>query len=270
MDAKRYYTGFTLTAADPLVINIGPDNDGLSYSVTVDAGDYYHDLNDGAGYVDLVSTLIWLVNAAAVTAGSTVTYDVRWRNYYPRYEITPSVGTITVTANAVAQRVLGIAASVGAGTQLLSSFVPWYVIVPQVDGVSQSTGDFQDGDGIVAAAITDGGQQFGVKAVQPATRHDWVQPFEVYQSTYGYAASAAAPFTFDRMFDHVGAQVPIVIVNTAADWPALAPATAYDDHAVIRFKLLADAALFTPRRVVPSLDTLWDVPFGASILERQR
>jgi len=271
MDAKRYYAGFTLTPSAAVTLNIGPDNDGLNYAVSVDTGTYYHDLDDGTGYGSFAVALQTAINAAAVAAGSTVTYVVEWQNFYPRYKIVPSAGTITVTANTTAQQVLGIAAAPGAVAILTSSFVPWFVIVPQIDGVSDSTGDFKDGDGIVDAAITDGGQQFGVSAVVQAVRHDWTQPFELLATCYKYAAIVAAtPFTFDHLFEHVGAQVPMVIVNTSADWAAGAPATAYATHAVIRFKLTADGALFSPQRVVPSLDTYWNIPFSVTILERLR
>ena len=270
MDAKRYYAGFTLTPSAAVVLSVGPDADGLSYAVTIDVGSYYHDLDDGTGYSSFAVALQTMLNAAATAAGSTVTYSVEWQNFYPRYKVLPSAGTITVTANATAQQVLGIAASPGAVAILTSSFVPWFVIVPQVDGVSNSTGDFQSGDGIVDAAITDGGQQFGVSAVKQAIRHDWTQAFEYLSTTYKYAAGVAAPFTFQHLFEHVAAQVPMVTVNTTADWAAGAPATAYATHAIIRFKNTAEGALFAPNRVVPSLDTYWDIPFLATVLERLR
>lgn len=270
MDVRRYYAGFNLTPSASFVLNVGPDNDGLNYAVTIDSGTYYHDLDDGTGYGSFAVALQTAINAAAVAAGSTVTYTVEWQNLYPRYKVLPSAGTITVTANTTAQQVLGIAASPGAVAILTSSFVPWFVIVPQVEGVSNSTGDFQSGDGIVDAAITDGGQQFGVSAIVQATRHDWTQPFELLATCYKYAAGAAAPFTFQHLFEHVAAQVPMVLVNTDADWAAGAPGTAYATHAIIRFKNTATGALFAPNRVVPSLDTYWDIPFLATVLERLR
>ena len=270
MDAKRYYTGFTLTPSAAVTLNVGPDGSGFSYAVTVDAGSYYHDLDDSSGYTSFAVALETALNAAATAATSAVTYTVEYQNYYPRYRITPSFGTITIVSNATAQQTLGLPSSSGPAANITSTVVPYFVFVPQIDGVSQSSGDFKDGDGIVAAAITDGGQQFGVSAIVQATRHDWVQPFELLSTVYGYAASAATPFTLDRLFQHVAAQVPLVLVNTNADWAAGAPATAYATHAIIRFKLTAEGALFSPRRVVPSLDTYWNVPFVATILERLR
>ena len=99
---------------------------------------------------------------------------------------------------------------------------------------------------------------------------DWVQPFQALSTVYNYAASGAAPFGFERLFVHAGAWYPIVMVDTSATWAAGAPAAAYSSHAISRFKLTADGALFRPTRVQEDLDNLWDVPFEATILERLR
>ena len=269
MDVKRYYSGWD-QAQRPAVFSIQvTDNTPLTYTATIDTGKFYADLDDGT-YGSFCAALTQALDLAANGAGSAITWAVTWENATPQYRIAPSAGTFTGVLNAEAQTTLGMSAAIGPSASETSTVVPYFVNVPAIDGISESSGDYRDGEGIVSASVTDGGRQYGVGATTQAVRHDWIQPFEQLSTTYNYAASGAAPYTFERLFVHVGAWFPIVTVNTAATWAAGAPVAAYATHAIARFKLTRSGALYGPIRVVPDLDNFWHIPFDALIEERLR
>lgn len=269
MAVKRYFAGWNQALrADTFTMQV-TDSTPLTYTATITSGLYYCDLSDGT-YGSFAEALQTALNAAAAGAGSAITWTVTFENATPQYRISPSAGTFTGSLGTEAQAVLGMSAAIGPSASETSTVVPYFVNLNAIDGISQSTGDFRDGDGIIAASITDGGRQYGIGATTQPIRHNWVQSYEQLANVYTYAAAGAAPWTWERLFIHAGSWYPIVMVNTDATWAAGAPATAYSTHAIARFKLTADGALFSPSRVVEDVDNLWDIPISALIEERLR
>lgn len=269
MAVKRYLAGWNQAQrAESISLQV-TDNTPLTYVATISTGKYYADLDDGT-YGSFATALQTALNTAATAAGSAITWTVAYENATPQYRISPSAGTFTGSLNTEAQLVLGMNAAIGPSASETSTVVPYYINVNAIDGISESSGDFREGDGIVAASITDGGRQYGIGATTQPIRHNWVQSYEQLANVYNYAASGAAIFTWEALFLHAGSWYPIVQVNTDATWAAGAPATAYSTHAIARFKFTAAGALFAPRRVVADVDNLWDIPVEALIEERLR
>lgn len=258
MQVDRYYAGFNLGRLGTLSFDVTADSNTDAYTVTLTSGGYYHDLADGAGYVSLASALESALNAAA----PVVTWTVTWSNATLAYTITDGGGAFAATLNAVAQNTLGMAASLSASASQVSTVQPYYVIAPSIDAISRSSGDYEPNEGIVSAAMTLNGQQFGVGVITRPTYHDWTQMLEALEATQDYAATASVPWTWRHFFDHVGVWEPFVLIASTS------ASILYESDAVMRCKLRPDGAAFQPDRHEADLDSWWDVPFQCVVEDR--
>lgn len=241
------------------------DNTG-SYEVDFSTGTYAHvDLQSftGTGNYDDFATAL----KAAMEALSGRTFTISYSTSSMAYTIDPDAGNITLAASpAPAQdaayanmaRILGFNSlpTVAAGS-ISSQIVPYYVIDTEVDGQSAVSDDYEP-DGIAFDGEMDDGTSTGLSRTSAPTYFDWTQAMEPKASVFTRSATAAAPWTYQDLWQHARNVEPIYYAPDTAPSPTTAAC----------FKLRADGASWKPQRVTADYDGQWNIPFRCRLVGR--
>ncbi|MFW5918320.1 MAG: hypothetical protein ACOCR0_02440 [Haloferacaceae archaeon] len=268
-DAKRYYAGFTLERIGAFEWDVTDDGDGRSYTVNVDAGQFYlgrFARESHNGWQDKLETEL---NDAQTAAGGPGDWDVRWENDNLRWRVVRNSGaTFEVAPNSNARVIMGgpILGDIDTD-EFLSDFVPYYVLPTRTGTMSRREGPRSPRDvQHVTSRVTDAGVPYGVGATTAPKVDRWAQMFEEHRWVHRHMADPSAPtnpnlWTWEHLFEHVGTWEPIIIHDT----DNVQEPTYSSNNVILRFKLRD--ALFMPERSFGQQHSHWNIPISAWVLE---
>jgi hypothetical protein len=231
---------------------------GGSNTIAFALGTYSH-VDISTVVTDYASFPVALQTALNAATNLTNTYAITYNAVTNRYSFSATGGAWSfASANAVAQRVLGL--DVAAGNSTAGPFFytyapvnqPYYGILGEMGAASNKTDDYEP-NAITEGAVADDGTPYAVSVTTAPVYCDFVLPLEPKAKTHERAATATVPWTFQHFFRHVRGSEPFAVV---------------DDIETTVHKLRADATHFRPQQVTVDYDDHWNVPFQTHVLGR--
>ncbi len=253
-----YYVSFDFDIIGDFVFDVTADSNSDAYTITLATGQHYADLVDGTGITSLITTLVAALNAAA----PVVTWTGSWDNSNQTYTITDGGGAFAATLNVIAQTTLGMAGFISGSASQSSTTRPFYVLVPAEDSIARTRGNHEPRP-IAEEAETDGGLAFSVSRTTAPKYEAWEQMFEPNEATHKHAATLAVPWTWEDLFEHARSAESIVLVTVGF---AVITYGALDVQ--FRFRIRGEGSGFAPVMHTDQVESHWDVPFLARVLER--
>lgn len=180
--------------------------------VSVTSGHYCHVTL--ASYASTCTAFAAALQAALVTAGfasATVSYSTTTH----AYTLSNGGGSFAIaftagSAGTRMARVLGFTTGATA-TSHTSTVRPYYVIVPQHDGRSRYPG-LRDEERTVRRR-SDAGLGLAIGPSTSVVTAQWEHWFETLASTFEYAASSSAPWTWEHFWRHAGRWQEYVLIG---------------------------------------------------------
>lgn len=233
------------------------DNTG-SYTVTFSTGKYCHtDLQAvmGSGNYDDFATAL---DTALDGLASARTYTVTWNgsSAVKSYAIAVNTGNLGLTfsthgtAGAIMQHILGFSGDVAyaAGTKT-GNVGSYYCVAGAVGAMSEVSDDYAP-QSIAYGAEADDGTPYGIGRTGAPVYFDFTISMESAAATLKRKAAAAAPWTFQHLYEHVSVVEPFAVID--------------DDGTRVhrlRSQDLGGAPGFAPRRAVADWDGAWLIDF---------
>ena len=231
---------------------------------------FYPGLGDSVDYNKFHTTLEAAIAAAAAAAGdpTSASWGVTWSHANSTYAISHGTTVWTATLDIQAQRVLGMAASLGSAQVHTSTVRPYYVIRTSSDSFKSEGPDYEPTEAAPDEEETDDGDAASLSRTTLPVYHDLMQLWEPRAACEPLSATAAVPWTWRDAFKHARAEHAFVLIiaphaQSSVSW------TAADVWA--KLKLRANGAVWRSVRSIarPSpLDTFRHIPLKCRVLIR--
>lgn len=193
---------------------------------------------------DFALRLQTTLNANATLAG---TYTVTFSATTCKYTIAANqTFAIDIDPSGVSGRVLGFTSDKSGAATYTSDVVPYYSRLLTVPGVSNVSDEYEAA-GHSEDAYTANGDHYGVTFGTFPKFYDFTVTMEPLAAVHDYAAVSSAPWTLKHFWQHVRNRQSFLLV---------VPPNVGTVH-----RLRADAARFTPQRVVADYNDLWNLQF---------
>lgn len=216
-------------------------------------------------FADLLATII--------SASFGTTWTVEYSQENCAYTITAPLSVtsfnVSYTADSVFPHIMGFEGSSisNTGQSVVSTVRPYYVIVPETVGFSNSA-DMYEPAGISYDGEADDGSHYGTSRTEAPKYFDFEFAFEPKTATYAryardvFGAPIDPPWTYEHLFQHVRNVEPLLF-----DFNQTIGTTSFDDAvnnctAYIR----ADSTQFKPIRMVSDYDGYWNIPMRLRVV----
>lgn len=217
---------------------------------------------------DQYSTLRYLMNQAINRAFTgdpdAATWDVSFSSTTLLYTISgPGSFQIDPSLDADGERfasAIGIdpAGATSVSDDVVGTMRPYYVMRAVYDGVERGNDQYEP-NSIAFESEADDGASYGVARTTSPKYYDFSVQFETKETSFKANATAAVPWTWEHMFEHIRTIEPFWMTDSAYTG---------DVDTTLSLKMRAEGSSQNFRMVAPQLDTLWDIPFKTRVLGR--
>lgn len=137
---------------------------------------------------------------------------------------------------------LGFTGNKSGANSYTSDVRPYYLIVPAVEGLTDTTDEYEPDD-LAEEAVGDDGAAYTIARTTADTLWDWSHAVETKAATFAREAESAVPWTWQHFFAHARKGMPFV----------RGPSTGYVH------RLRAEGMSFRPQRMTADYDGQWTV-----------
>lgn len=215
-------------------------------AATITAGLYSHQPWTWSGITDWATVSAFQATVKTVFDAATAsTFTVAFNTTTGLYTISRATNFTLSFSSASDLRLraaLGFTGNKSGANSYTSDVRPYYLIVPVVEALTDTTDEYEPDD-IAEESVADDGEAFTIARTTSDTYWDWTHAVETKAACFTREAAAAAPWTWQHFFAHARKGLPFV----------RGPSTGYVH------RLRAEGMSFRPSRMTADYDGQWTV-----------